>query len=406
MKISLVKLKESLEWGFAFLALHLSTGAVVIHLTRGTGNAEEQLAAESPILQAIWLVVYTVSLCLILARPRQFIRVATRDNLLLLLVGIALFSYFWSADPSITLRRSVALTGTTLFGIYLVMRYTPSQILRLLVWTLSTGALLSVVFAVALPSYGIAGGSLQGIYRHKNLLGRLMGLNAVFLLLLNSGKNRYSWVIWAGVGLSAGLVLLSTSKGALAFFFLLIILLPLYRSLQLKDTVAVPLSIIVLLVNASAAILILYNLEIIVVDILGKDLTFTGRTKLWELVIEMIKQRPLLGYGYSAFWRGINGPSAPVVNAAYWAVPHSHNGFLDLLLDLGFLGLLVFVLGFLMSSIRAIRWLRLTKKVEDIWPLIYLTFMLLYNLGESAILTRNDFFWILYVVTVFSRPVR
>lgn len=409
MKISLVKFLETLEWGFAFLVLQLSTGAVVLLLSRGTGdvNVAAELSADNTALQVVWLGIYVISLCLILARSKQLIRVVNRDKLLLLLVGIALFSYFWSDLPTLTLRRGVALTGTTLFGIYLVTRYTPSQILRLVVWTLSIGALLSVVFAIVLPSYGVmSGGAWRGIYMHKNWMGRLMGLNAVFLLLLAEGNRRYRWLLWAGVGLSVGLVLLSTSKGALVTCLALLLLLPLYKSLQLKYTFVVPFSIIAILVSTMVALWIAENLEFIVVDTLGKDLTFTGRTSLWEIVIEMIKQRPLLGYGYNGFWRGLQGPSALVLDAASWAVPHSHNGFLDLWLDLGFLGVLVFVLGFVMSVIRAIRWLRLTKKVEDIWPLLFLSGILLYNLVESTILKRHDFFWIFYVATVLSRPVQ
>lgn len=402
MKISLVKLQERLEWIFVFLVLQLSTGAVVTRLNLSMGSE----AADNPVLQAAWFGIYLITLCLILARRREFIPILKRDKLLLILVGIAVCSYYWSEVPQLTLRRSVALTGTTFFGIYLVTRYSPSQILRLVVWTLSTGAVLSILSSLALPSYGISfDGAWHGVYQHKNFMGRLMGLNAVLLLIVNSGNRRYRWLLWAGVALCAGLVLLSTSKGALVTLLVLLVVFPLYRSLQWKYTLAVPFLIIVILVIASGAILILENLETIVVDKLGKDLTFTGRTILWELVIEMIKQRPLLGYGYNAFWRGLNGPSAYIVNTANWAVPHAHNGFLDLWLDLGSLGGLVFLLGLLMGVIRAVRWLHLTKKVEDIWPLISITCIFLYNFSESAILKRNDFFWIFYVVAVFSRPV-
>lgn len=399
MKIS-VKLLEKLEWVFGFFALQLSSGTVLNTLVSGAEGGD------SPVLQAVWFGIYIISFCLILTRKEQFITVINRDKLLLLLVGIAVFSYHWSAIPALTLRRGVALIGTTLFGVYLATRYSPGQILRLLVWTLSIGALLSTVLALALPSYGVSLGAWRGIYLHKNLMGRLMGLNVVFLLLLNSSIRRYRWLVWAGIALSAGLVVLSTSKGALVYCLALVLVLPFYKSLQLKFTLAVPFLIILILVNASVAVGILDNLEFIVVEKLGKDLSFTGRTVLWELVIEMIKQHPLLGYGYSAFWRGLAGPSAYVVTAAQWTAPHAHNGFLDLLLNVGLLGGTVFILGFVVNVIRSIIWLRFTKKVEDIWPLLFLTATLLYNLAESTLIERHHFLWIVYVVTVFSIPVQ
>jgi O-antigen ligase len=303
----------------------------------------------------------------------------------------------------------VALIGTTLFGVYLATRYSSSEILRILVWTLSIAALLSVVFAVALPSYGISSnsrGAWRGIYPHKNALGSLMGVNAVLLLLLKPRNWRYRWALWAGVGLSVSLVLLSTSKGALVSFLVLLTLLPLYRSLRWNYTLAIPFLITLLLIIGGLGIWLLENLDDIVVNKLGKDLTFTGRTVLWEAVIEMIQQRPLLGYGYSAFWRGWEGPSASLLNVGDWAVPNSHNGILDLWLDLGLVGVIAFMLGLLMNFVRAVRQMRLAKTAEALWPLTLLTFIVLINLVESAILKQNNIYWILYVVTVFTRPAQ
>jgi exopolysaccharide production protein ExoQ len=408
LKIETTKVIDKLEWLFAFFVLQLASGSLIrnIFLT-GVQDRTEGLATDHPIMQAIWLSIYVVSLVLVLARPRELILVLKREKLLILLVGLALFSYYWSALPAITIRRAFALAGTTLFGIYIVTRYNSHQILKLLVWTLSIGAILSPVVSLAFPSLGISPeGGWQGFYMHKNLMGRLMGLNAVFLLLLipSTTSKKYRRFMWAGVVLCSCLVFLSTSKGALVSFFVLLTLYYLYKSLQWRYTVAIPFFIISVLMGAIIALLLIGNLETIVVDVLGKDLTFTGRTILWEYVVQMIQQRPILGYGYQGFWRGLDGPSAFVVDAVSWAVPHAHNGFLDLTLNLGIVGLSIFLLSFLMSTIRAVRWLRLTKKIEDLWPLLFLSATLLYNVAESTLLERNHILWILYVITVFARP--
>lgn len=408
MKINVTKLQKRLEWLFAFLVLQLASGSLlaVFLSTEAQNSSVERLSTDNPIMQIIWLFIYIVSFGLILLRPNQLIGVLKRDKLLLLLVGLTVLSYFWSFLPELTLRRSIALVGTTVFAIYLVTRYNSGQLLRLFIWTMSIGAILSPLFALALPSYGITvGGGWQGFYQHKNLMGRLMGLNAVLLLLLNTCERKYRWVMWAGIGLSVALVLLSTSKGALVNFVVLLSLYPLYRSLQWKYTLVIPCLLIFILLGVSLALVITANLETIVVETLGKDITLTGRTVLWELVAQMISLRPILGYGYDGFWRGLEGPSAPILIAANWAVPHAHNGFLDLWLDLGIVGVVIFIIGFLMSLIRSIKWLRLTKQIEDLWPIVVLTATLLYNLAESTILERNHFLWIFYVVTVLARPM-
>ncbi len=47
------------------------------------------------------------------------------------------------------------------------------------------------------------------------------------------------------------------------------------------------------------------------------------------------RQRPWFGYGYDAFWRGMQGPSFQIAAAVHFVVAHAHNGFLEIALELG-----------------------------------------------------------------------
>ncbi len=393
------------EKAFTVLVLLLLSEGLYPHLRQGSGFQLE--AAEGdPVMQIIWMGIYAITLPLVFVRWRQFISVATREKLILFLVGIAIASVLWSDVPNITLRRTVALLGTTLFGTYLGIRYSLLQQLRLLAWMIGIAALLSVLYALALPIYGTMSGFHQGawrgIYGQKNILGRLMTLGAVVFSLIPPSRYRNHWVTQAGFGLSVSLILLSQSKTALVIFLTVLALLPLYRVLRWKYTLAVPILIFVVLGVGSVSTLLLANVET-VLTAFGRDITLSGRTTMWSAVLTMILERPWLGYGYSGFWLGWQGDGSTYVwNAAGWEPKFAHNGYLDLGLYLGFLGLLIFTLGFLMNSLRAITWLRSTKTAEGLWPLIYLTFMLLYNFTESAILKQNSIFWVLYVSTTFS----
>ncbi|CAA9319106.1 MAG: hypothetical protein AVDCRST_MAG93-5659, partial [uncultured Chloroflexia bacterium] len=135
------------------LVFFLSTGALIPLLIRQGAQGDQELAQGDPLSQVVWLGVYATTSLLIVTRWRRFLWVATRDKLLLLLVGLAVVSVVWSVAPAITLRRDVALLGTTLVGAYFAMRYEPGEQLRLLAWALGVAALLSLLFALALPSY-------------------------------------------------------------------------------------------------------------------------------------------------------------------------------------------------------------------------------------------------------------
>lgn len=77
----------------------------------------------------------------------------------------------------------------------------------------------------------------------------------------------------------------------------------------------------------------------LVEDVLGKSMTFTGRTIIWEGVIERVfATNPLVGCGYDAFWNG----SANVGSA--------HNMVLEVFAQGGFAGVAVFIVLLLMVA--------------------------------------------------------
>jgi O-antigen ligase len=408
------RLSRLAEKVFVVITLFFSTTALIGVLLEKEDAPDVTSDPYTPIL---FMGVYLVTSLLILQRWKSFVRVAQKDIWIWLLIGIALASVLWTAAPEITPRRSVLLLGTTGFGVYLATRYSFREQLQLLAWTFGLIILLSFVFAIALPSYGLMtfqeGGAHEGAWRgiitHKNTLGRLMNMSAIVFLLLsfeNSGLQRkYKWVAWVGFILSAALIILSTSKTAIVVLITLTIILPLYRTWRNNYNQIVPLTIAVILVLGSAATLVLDNLPVIATA-LGRDLTLTGRTDIWTLMLELISERPLFGYGFNAVWQDWDNPvTAYLWRSLEWPCPYGHNGFMDLLAELGISGLVVFLISYVTAWIKGVLWLRTTRTVEGLWPVIYLSFFLIYNITESTLLTTNSIFWILYVSTIFSMSV-
>jgi len=404
-------LLDILEGSFVVFTLFLATAPLVPLLRLESGNTASFVRGD-PIIQGLWGAIYIIFFLFIAVRLRRFVYVATRDKLLLLLVGIALISLLWSAAPQVTLRRGVALVVTTAMGAYLATRYSLKEQLRLLAWALGIAALFSVLFISVLPDYGIHpsgsnAGAWRGIYHQKMVLGKYMALGALAFLLIVQGNNRYRLIAWGGFGLLAGLVVLSRSRTALVAFASVLISLPFFRVLRRRwhySLVVICLVILALLSSGVAAFI--YSQAEALLGLLGKDITLTGRTPLWSAVFELILQRPLLGYGYGGFWLGWEGPSAEIWEVLPWMPNHAHNGLLELWLTVGLLGLTVFVLHFLMTFLRAVRGLRLNKAAEGLWPVVFMAFFLLANMTESVALVRNNLFWLLYVATNLTMLVQ
>lgn len=412
----MVRFKSFAEKAFVVLTLFLSTAALIPVLLDSEEASGQPVDPLTPIL---FTGIYAVTLLLIVARRKIFVRVATKEIFIWLLVGLAMASVYWTFAPELTPRRSVLLLGSTMFAVYVSARYSLREQLQLLGWAFGIIAILSFVFAIAVPSYGLMtfqeegvhAGAWRGIMMHKNILGRMMCLSSIVFLLLATGDStseldrRSSRIFWAGFVLSVALIILSTSKSAIVVCVTMTTILPLYKALRGKYTTLVPILITVVLVGGGAATLLLDNLEVIA-GALGKDLTLTGRTDIWAVMLEMISQRPLFGYGYNGFWMGWDSEaSAYVWRTLEWECPYAHNGFMDLLAELGISGLALFLVSFAIATFKAISLVRKTKTVEGLWPLLYLTYLIMYNITESSLLSSNSIYWILYVSVVFSTMV-
>jgi O-antigen ligase len=136
--------------------------------------------------------------------------------------------------------------------------------------------------------------------------------------------------------------------------------------------------------------------------LLGRDSTMTGRTDIWQAVLQAVLKRPLLGYGFAAFWLSLRGESANIILALRWAVPAAHNGFLEIWLQLGACGLLLFGVGFVKGGIVALREFRQPMFQLAAWPLAVLLLTIVYNVDESSLMQANDFLWVLYVATLVN----
>ena len=94
-----------------------------------------------------------------------------------------------------------------------------------------------------------------------------------------------------------------------------------------------------------------------ILDLAGKDWTLTGRTVLFVQSLLMIARKPLLGYGFRAFWgpmdEGGGSVARELQGALNWVPPHSHNSFLDLALDLGLAGVVAGCLFLVLIHLRA-----------------------------------------------------
>ncbi|WP_295621686.1 O-antigen ligase [Chamaesiphon sp. GL140_3_metabinner_50] len=385
--------------------LHYDAVPLVLLLSNGVSEGEDDTSVDLAGINQVFLVIYFITFCLLLLRWKKVLPVIAKGGIFWLLFGLIAASFFWSYSPELTRTRIVAFSGTMLFSIYLASRYTLKEQLHLLGWMFGIAVVSSIIFGILLPKYGQMGGfhagAWRGIYNHKNGLGKNMVISAVMFCLLALSAQKRRWILWSFVGASAMLIILSHSTSSILNLLISLVIIAILPIFGWNYLFVVPILIAISAIGTILYLFLTMNVEQ-AVSALGKDLTLTGRTNFWPLVFDKILERPWLGYGFGAFWQGLDGPSAYVWNASAFKAPNSHNGYLDLCAELGFVGFSVYTTAFITSFQQALTNIRRIGTPDTFWPISMFVAVVLSNLTESALVVQNNFLWVMQVSIFFS----
>ena len=196
---------RSLEKIFVLLALlAYSNSFVRLFVARSEGVAV--VNENNVFMQAFFAATYLGAGLYLFFKPNRFFLSIKKMTVVWLLVLWASLSFFWSYAPDITLRRSIALIGTTLFAVYLATRFSPIQNFRFLGITFCIVLSASFIFSFLSPTEL----GWTGVFLTKNELTRtslLAGMVFVYLLLKTRER------IW-GILILASLVLIYKSYSA------------------------------------------------------------------------------------------------------------------------------------------------------------------------------------------------
>lgn len=388
---------------------HLSSALLPLVLSGGIseGDGVDISSIDLSLIAKINLLIYVVAFALLVLRWKKALNFASKNFLYWLFVIFASFSYFWSSMPETTFKGVVYGLGTTIFGIYLASRYTIKEQLNHVAWTLGLIITLSVLFAVALPHYGLMGGvhegAVRGIYIHKNVFSPIIVLSVVVFFLQAFDTKQNKWLLWGFFATSIALGIMSRSSTALGLMILMLLICSCCYVLRWRYEVLISAILLILIVGTFGLLwFVQFGGAELLFDAVGKDITLSRRTEIWSYVWDSIQEKPWLGYGLSGYWNGLNGPSAYVQRAMRVKVHYAHNGFLDICLNFGFVGLSLFVSHFLFVTKKSLLFLRQSIDGAGIWPLVSLIYIIFTNLTEGNLAALNSLSWVLYTTVTFS----
>jgi O-antigen ligase len=352
----------------------------------------------SAVLQTQAALVYVLSLACILPWIKLLWRQLCRNALIFSVLGWALLSVLWSDNPSTSAVNGLRMTINLALVVYLFERYSGNDIQKLVMLVGSIAAAGSIFLVFVLPQYGLqsrgvyALGAWEGIFGQKNICGleMLILLLPAFFVKLTATYAR----LMRGGYIATVLLIIAMTRSAGAWIvsgicLAFVALLKLTTRMAKKDAVIVLIAIAGSAIVVGAVLMANYDTLMFA---LGKDPTMTGRTILWAALARSILRHPFLGYGYMAFWQGIvTGPSRSLALQLHWlGLADSESGILEMWLELGIVGVLLYVLIFLRALKDAFYCLGQEASPAVLWYISILFYVLATNIDGGLLLSPSN----------------
>ena len=136
-----------------------------------------------------------------------------------------------------------------------------------------------------------------------------------------------------------------------------------------------------------------------VLELLGRNPTLTGRTAVWNVLLPFA-QNPVLGSGYESFWLGDRLVKIGALTSM--GINEAHNGYLELYLNLGWVGIVLLALVIATGFPKVVRAVRLDSDSGKL-RLAYFVSALVYNFTEGAFKMMNPV-WIFFLLAIMAIP--
>jgi len=327
---------------------------ISVWLGRGYQAVGDSSSASSLLDQSVAGLLMFLGIIAIIQRRKISIAVLKAGWPVALYFSFCLFSLLFSDDPGWGLKRWCRSLGDLIMALVIVTEAQPSAALKRFfsrtAFVLFPASILLVKYFPTLSRYYTPEGMLLigGVTTNKNILGVgtfLLALGALWqvLCLIRDKKqlHRMRRLVAQSTVLLFGLEILviahSATAGASFVFgaFLMLAISRIKRSATLH--------LLVLGILLGGGLVNLLGLRGDVTRALGRKSDLTGRTEIWK-VLEGMDTNPIVGTGFETFWTGTR---LAYMNREFPGINESHNGYLDVWLNLGGIGvgLIILVLG-------------------------------------------------------------
>lgn len=344
----------------------------------------------NPLNAASFFILIVAGVIILIKRRLNWSELFTKNIWMWLLFAFGIISFFWSDYPFVSLKRWFKTLGNVVMVLVILTEERPYEAIGIIFRRLAYILLpLSILFIKYYPQLGriyhMGEPMFIGVAGHKNGLGLICLFSGIYfswILLMNNHQEKrlkfsiyfiiFPMIIW--------LLYKANSATALVCIFVVVCLLSFARIPVMAQkpwrVLMLGISCIIILVIVQ----LLFDAKLTVINLLGRDETLTHRVPTWELLLSMVKD-PIFGFGWEGFWLG---ERQIIVFEKTGLKGNAHNGYLEMYLNLGLVGLFILGSWILSGLLKIARYLFIDYSVSML-RLSFIVVFLLSNWTEASI---------------------
>lgn len=363
----------------------------------GTSGVDMQ---EGSILDRNVLIgILCLGLLILIKRPFRWTNAIMKNSWVMLLLSFMLVSIIWSDMPYISFKRwtreLIAVVMAFVVATETDQRQALQSIFRRTIYILVPFSFILIhYFPEYGREYGRWSGALMwvGVSSQKNGLALLCLFSIFFLIwaFIRRRRGYDTFAAWYQTYVEVFILMLSiwlfmgpqhtVTYSATSAATLIIGLMALVGFLWMKkqniligaNTLTVVIAIIIVFgtITPFSSLSMLSN----VAPTLNRNETLTGRSDIWAYLVPHAMQKAVLGHGFGGFWTDVHREATS---------SHAHNGYLDIILNIGFIGIILFSMFLIHCCRKACKIL-----INDFdWGCLWICLLLMvvvHNMGESS----------------------
>ena len=366
----------------------------------------------SPIDRAVFILLIIIGVLILRQRRINWNVLFTQNAWIWLYFVFGAVSFFWSDYPLVSFKRWIKASGTVIMALVVLTEERHYEAIGFILRRLAFLFLpLSVLFIKYYPDFGrayhLGRPMFTGIATGKNGLGLMCLLPAIYFswnMLIsrsegNASEQRLHYSIYLIIiPMIAWLLYMANSATAVACTIVAICLFAICRQPAMVNKPQRILHLGIACVVLFGIMEFAFDVKDIIISMLGRRPDLTTRVPMWEDLLSLVRN-PLLGVGYESFWLG----DRRQYMADHWGIVcQAHNGYLEMYLNLGLIGLL-FVAGWIVSGLKKVQRYLYIDYPAAILRLCFIVVVSLLNYTEATFFGVSSL-WLLFFLGIMDVP--